>query len=184
MATLVYTDVAGVDRSYALGGEPVTVGRAPDCAIRSDDPRMSRMHARFFLDQGTLWVEDLGSSNGVYVGPQKVQRAPVPVGEVVLVGSLLMRLLPSSGTLPPPVGLHGTLAHLLDLERKARAAVEEERNAFAQRVGELHDELRIMREAQNLLQEEEQTLRSELDQLRRQSAADLESVRLELAKAK
>src|SRR5512143_61727 len=184
MATLVYSDVDGVDRSFALGADPIIVGRAAECAIRSEDPRVSRMHARFFIDQGALWVEDLGSSNGIFVGPNKVQRAPVPVGEIILIGSLMIRLLPASGTLPPPVGLHGTLAQWLEMERKARVTVEEERNAFAQRVGELHDEMRIMKEAQNLLQEEEQTLRTELDQLRRQSVADLEAARLELAKAR
>ena len=141
MATLVYSDVDGVDRSFALGAEPVTVGRSVDCAIRSDDPRVSRVHARFFVDQGALWVEDLGSSNGIFVGPTKVSRAPVPTGEIILIGSLMIRLLPTSGTLPPPVGLHGTLAAWLDMERKARAVVEEERDAFARRVGEIHEQL-------------------------------------------
>jgi pSer/pThr/pTyr-binding forkhead associated (FHA) protein len=184
MATLVYTDVDGVDRSFALGADPVMVGRSSDCAIRSEDPRVSRMHAKFYVDHGQLWVEDLGSSNGIYVGPQKVQRAPVPIGEIVLIGSLMIRLLPVTGTMPPPIGLHGTLAQWLEMERKARAAVEEERNAFAKRVGELHDELRIIREAQHALQDEERTLRTELDELRRRSVADIEAVRLELAKAK
>src|SRR6187401_2390867 len=146
MANLVYTDVDGIDRSFALGMEPVMVGRAADCAIRSEDPRVSRMHARFYLEHGQLWVEDLGSSNGIYVGPQKVQRAPVPSGEIVVIGSLMIRLMPVSGTMPPPVGLHGTLAQWVEMERRSRVAVEEERNAFAVRVGELHDELRIMRE--------------------------------------
>ena len=141
MATLVYSDADGIDRSFALGSDPVMVGRGAECAIRSDDPRVSRIHARFFVDQGALWVEDLGSSNGIYVGPNKVARAPVPTGEIVLIGSLMIRLLPASGTLPPPIGLHGTLAQWLDMERKARATVEEERDAFAQRVGELHQEM-------------------------------------------
>ncbi|HEY0189638.1 MAG TPA: FHA domain-containing protein, partial [Kofleriaceae bacterium] len=141
MATLVYSDVDGVDRSFALGGDPVIVGRGAECQIRSEDPRVSRMHARFFLEQGALWVEDLGSSNGIFVGPNKVARAPVPTGEIILVGSLMIRLLPASGTLPPPVGLHGTLASWLDMERKVRAVVEEERDAFARRVGEMHQQL-------------------------------------------
>ncbi|MBA3460290.1 MAG: FHA domain-containing protein [Deltaproteobacteria bacterium] len=145
MATLVYSDVDGVDRSLALGHEPVTIGRAPECAIRSADPRVSRMHARFYVDQGTLWVEDLGSSNGIFVGANKVQRAPVPTGEIILVGSLMIRLLPASGTLPPPMGLHGTLATWLDLERKNRAAVEDERDAFARRVGELHQQIEFLK---------------------------------------
>ena len=115
MATLVYSDADGVDRSFSLGAEPVMVGRSIECQIRSEDPRVSRMHARFFIEGGTLWVEDLGSANGVYVGASRVQqRAPVPTGEMILVGSLLIRLLPASGTLPPPVGLHATLATWLD----------------------------------------------------------------------
>ncbi len=145
MATLVYSDVDGVDRSFALGTEPVIVGRGPECAIRSRDPRVSRTHARFFLEHGTLWVEDLGSSNGIFIGPNKVQRAPVPTGEIMLIGSLVIRLLPLSGTLPPPVGLHGTLATWLDLERKTRATVEDERDAFAKRVGELHQEIATLK---------------------------------------
>jgi hypothetical protein len=142
MATLVYSDSDGVDRSFSLGGDPVMVGRSMECAIRSDDPRVSRMHARFFLEAGSLWVEDLGSANGIYVGASRVQqRAPVPTGEIILIGSLMIRLLPPGGTLPPPVGLHGTLATWLDQERKARVAVEAERDAFARRVGELHQEI-------------------------------------------
>src|SRR3954453_15157388 len=143
MATLIYSDVDGVDRSFAMGVEPVTVGRSAECAIRSDDPRVSRLHARFYVEQGALWIEDLGSSNGIYVGPNKVQRAPVPTAEIILVGSLMIRLLPASGPLPPPMGLHGTLASWLDLERKNRATVEEERDAFARRVNELHQLLAV-----------------------------------------
>ena len=131
MATLVYSDADGVDRSFAFGNEPITVGRGVECAIRSQDPRVSRVHARFFVEQGTLWVEDLGSSNGIFVGPNKVQRAPVPTGEIILVGSLMIRLLPASGTLPPPMGLHGTLATWLDLERKNRAALRIKYNRWS-----------------------------------------------------
>src|SRR4051812_3916755 len=133
MATLVYSDADGVDRSFSLGADPIMVGRAAECAIRSEDPRVSRNHARFFVDQGSLWVEDLGSANGIYVGPNKVARAAVPVGEIVLIGSIMIRLMAPSGTMPPPMGLHGTLAQWLEMERKARAAIEDERNAFAKR---------------------------------------------------
>src|SRR5215470_13898812 len=174
MATLVYSDADGIDRSFALGIEPVTVGRSAECAIRSDDPRVSRIHARFFVDQGALWVEDLGSSNGIYVGPNKVSRAPVPTGEIVLIGSLMIRLLPPTGTLPPPIGLHGTLATWLEMERKARAAVEEQRDAFVKRVGEMFEEVKVLRDAHAVHEQEQTELRVELDKLRRSSTADLE----------
>jgi len=184
MATLVYSDVDGTDRSFSLGADPILVGRSAECAIRSDDPRVSRQHARFFLEHGALWVEDLGSSNGIYVGPQKVQRAPVPTGEIVLVGSLMIRLLPASGTLPPPIGLHGTLAQWLEMERKARSAVEDERDAFVSRVGQLFEEMKAIRDAQEAQEAEANELRGELEKLQRQSVADLEHARLDIAKAR
>jgi chromosome segregation ATPase len=184
VATLVYSDVDGIDRTFAIGPEPIVVGRGQECAIRSDDPRVSRMHARFYVAEGALWVEDLGSSNGIYVGPNKVTRAPVPTGEIVVIGSLMIRLLPASGTLPPPMGLHGTLAQWLEMERKARAGIEDERDAFAKRVGDLHQELAQVREAVGAHGQDATQVRDELDKLRRQSATEAEQLRLDLAKAR
>lgn len=166
MATLVYSDVDGGERLLSLGADPVTVGRAPECAIRSDDPRVSRVHATFFFEQGTLWVEDMGSANGVYIGLNRIQKAPVPSGEVVMVGSLLIRLLSASGTMPPPVGVHGTLAAWLESERKARAAVETERDAFGKRVNELYDETKQLRDLLSERGTEVATLQTQLDELK------------------
>lgn len=167
MATLVYSDVDGGERLLSLGADPITVGRATECEIRSDDPRVSRVHAKFFFDHGTLWVEDLGSANGVYVGLERVEKAPVPTGELVLIGSLMIRLLSASGTLPPPHGVHGTLAVWLESERKARAAVETERDAFGKRVNELYDEARQLRDVLSVRGTEVAKLQAQLDQLHR-----------------
>ncbi|HRC59099.1 MAG TPA: FHA domain-containing protein, partial [Kofleriaceae bacterium] len=160
MLTLLYSDVDGHERSHEIGPDPVLVGRASDCAIRSEDARVSRHHARFYFEQGALWVEDLGSANGVYLGPNKVQRAIVPAAEVIVVGSLVLRLLPSTGTMPPPIGIHGTLAQWLSLERKNRAKLEEERNAFAQRVGELHRQMALLGDAAQARQRDEALART------------------------
>jgi hypothetical protein len=51
-----------------------TVGRAAENAIVLDDKRVSRHHARFCLEQGHWWVEDLESSNGTFVDGQRVAR--------------------------------------------------------------------------------------------------------------
>lgn len=170
MATLVYSDTDGSERTISLGLEPITVGRAPECAIRSDDPRVSRVHATFFVDAGSLWVEDMGSANGVYIGANRVQRAPVLTGEYVLVGSILIRLLSATGTMPPPSGVHGTLALWLETERKVRAGVEAERDAFGKRVHELFSEAKKLREAMAARAEQSDQLRQELDRLQRAPA--------------
>jgi pSer/pThr/pTyr-binding forkhead associated (FHA) protein len=149
MAVLVYGDAAGADYSVEVGGIPVVIGRSPECAIRSDDPLMSRMHARFYVAQdGNLYVEDLNSANGVYVGPHRVQHTGVPPGELVVVGSLMFRQVGPDGQLMLPPGIVGLLAKWLDIARKERTAMEQERDAYGQRMAELHQELRTVREQQ------------------------------------
>ena len=141
MPTLLYCDVDGVDRTYELGPTPIVIGRATDCAIRSDDPRMSRHHARVFFDGTQCWIEDLGSANGVFVGRDRVSQAVVPPGEVALVGSILVQIVGAQGALPPTAGVHAQLSHWLAMERKTRASIEEERTALARRIGELIGEM-------------------------------------------
>ena len=45
----------------------LTVGRAETCDIVLDDPLVSRQHARIYVHASDVYVEDLGSANGVYV---------------------------------------------------------------------------------------------------------------------
>ena len=66
-------------QSVPLGDEPILLGRGTDAAIRLDDDYVSTRHARFATNGEEWFVEDLGSTNGTYVGSQRVS-APVPVG--------------------------------------------------------------------------------------------------------
>ena len=171
MVPLAYVDSDGIERSYTVGKEPVIIGREAGCAIQSNDGLVSRKHAMLYIGEGgMLFVEDLGSANGVFVGPNRVTVAPIPMGAVVVIGSLRVRRLaaapgrsqppapvqdimarkPTYAVLPPipaaasPVpgaDVHAMLSHLLDVERKARLAVEDERDAYGARVGQLHAEL-------------------------------------------
>src|SRR4051812_23137427 len=93
MPKLVYHDSDGVDKVINLGAEPLLIGRASECKIQTQDAMVSRRHARIVWE-GNYWIEDLGSSNGVYVGNEKVQRAPFRPGDTVTCGSLVLRLLP------------------------------------------------------------------------------------------
>lgn len=151
-----------------------------ECQIRSEDPRVSRLHARLIVEGGDLWIEDLGSANGVFVGPHKVARAQVPNAEVIIIGSLMLRLLASDGTLPPPLGVHGTLAHWLIMERRARVSVEAERDAFASRVGELHADIRALVTAAQSSQEHNETA-SKLEAALAQSAALQNELQVQVA---
>jgi pSer/pThr/pTyr-binding forkhead associated (FHA) protein len=77
-------------RSYPLTQE-VTVGRAAGCQVTIDDTYASQLHARVFLREGQVYVEDLGSTNGTYLnrrkvtGPMQVQRGDkLQIGNTVL----------------------------------------------------------------------------------------------------
>ncbi len=84
------------------GGEPeelsrhvippaVVIGRGSG-DIQLDDVFLSSPHARFYCEDGKLRVEDLGSTNGVFIrlrGPR-----PLVIGDVFTVGRQLLRLDP------------------------------------------------------------------------------------------
>ena len=73
-----------------VGGTPVVIGRATDCQIVTQDGLVSRRHARVVYD-GLYWIEDLGSSNGVYVGSERVQRRELKAGDTFRCGALQVR---------------------------------------------------------------------------------------------
>jgi pSer/pThr/pTyr-binding forkhead associated (FHA) protein len=66
-------------QSVPLGDDPILLGRGTDAAIRLDDDYVSTRHARFATNGEQWFVEDLGSTNGTYVGSQRVS-TPVPIG--------------------------------------------------------------------------------------------------------
>ena len=66
--------------------DPVTIGRNRASSIKLNLPSVSRQHAKIFYEGGTLWVEDLGSSNGTFINKEQVHRARVHSGDIVQCG--------------------------------------------------------------------------------------------------
>jgi hypothetical protein len=102
MPKLVYHDSDGVDKTLTLSNAPVSIGRASDCEVRTHDAMVSRKHACITWDGSGYFIEDLGSSNGVFLGSEKVQRAAFRPGDVVTCGSLVLRMLPVAVREPAP----------------------------------------------------------------------------------
>ena len=64
-----------------------TIGRSGGCDIVLDSARMSRRHARLFLDPFDRWIiEDLGSTRGTLVNGRPVEVHALLPGEVVTMG--------------------------------------------------------------------------------------------------
>jgi len=88
---LLWRDAQGIEGSLDLTSAEIKVGRAMDCAIRTDDAMVSRHHARIFWGGGGYVLEDLSSANGVYFQEQRVQSHLFKHGDAVRCGSLWLR---------------------------------------------------------------------------------------------
>ncbi len=51
----------------------VTVGRADEAGAPIADPSLSRVHARIFREGDSYFVEDAGSTNGTFVGDERIE---------------------------------------------------------------------------------------------------------------
>src|SRR5688572_9171571 len=77
--------------AIALGGERL-LGRkgAGPTAIEIDDRRISRQHARLRPKGARCEVEDLGSTNGVFVGGERIARAELGPMDIVRFGDTVV----------------------------------------------------------------------------------------------
>jgi FHA domain len=79
-------------QAYDLADE-VTLGRAAGCAVRVDDAYTSSIHARLYRRNGTLWVEDLGSTNGTWVNAERIGTAvKLGKGDLLQVGGTVFEV--------------------------------------------------------------------------------------------
>lgn len=160
VSRLLWRDAQGIEGSVELRAGEILVGRAMECAIRSEDAMVSRHHARVVLVNGQYVVEDMGSSNGVFYQEQRVMRHALRHGDAIRCGSLWLRFVeetaqprPDRPGDPPadpraggsgaiPVGVHGdrTPGPL-----GQSPTDPEEVPRLRRRVDQLRSELRIVR---------------------------------------
>jgi len=88
---LAVTEGPNAGQTLLLDGEPIVIGRGPEAALRLDDDYVSTRHARIATNGEQWFVEDLGSTNGTYLGSQRVTSptaidvgAPVRFGKTVI----------------------------------------------------------------------------------------------------
>jgi hypothetical protein len=93
VARLLWRDAQGIEGSLDLSSAEIRIGRAMDCAIRTDDAMVSRHHSRVFWGGGGYILEDLSSANGVYFQEQRVQSHLFKHGDAVRCGSLWLRFV-------------------------------------------------------------------------------------------
>ncbi len=90
---VVIVDGPSAGFSISLDEVPILVGRGPDAGIRLDDDYVSTRHARIGRSEDTWYVEDLGSTNGTYIGTHRLTQATaIQLGSKVRVGKTTLEL--------------------------------------------------------------------------------------------
>ena len=91
--TLTVTAGSLVGTTVSLKETGVLLGRNPECTLVLDDDFASGRHARIFRRDAGWFVEDLGSTNGTFLGSAKLTQAmPVEVGSTLRIGKTVFEL--------------------------------------------------------------------------------------------
>jgi pSer/pThr/pTyr-binding forkhead associated (FHA) protein len=90
---VVVVDGANAGETVSLDDAPILIGRGTDAAIRLDDDYVSTRHARIASSGDQWFVEDLGSTNGTYIGAHRLtQPTTLQLGSTVRIGKTTLEL--------------------------------------------------------------------------------------------
>ncbi|MBW2610203.1 MAG: FHA domain-containing protein [Deltaproteobacteria bacterium] len=73
-----------------LGEEEFLIGRIPECDIQLMVENVSREHARIIYRNEEYQIEDLGSTNGIYVNGIKVEKCILRSNDLIEIGGVKM----------------------------------------------------------------------------------------------
>lgn len=104
--------------------ETTTIGRGSDNSISLADPTISRSHAKVSFLDGSWVIEDLGSSNGIMFGDERVENMVLKPGDNFKIGAVTFQFIAKE------VGQKSEQA--LDTLEILSARIEEEGLSFGQ----------------------------------------------------
>jgi pSer/pThr/pTyr-binding forkhead associated (FHA) protein len=88
----------------AVGEREVRIGRLPDNTLVIDNPAVSGHHARVSKVDDKFVIEDLQSTNGIFINERRVTRQVLTDGDVVLVGKHTLVFTAAGGGEASPAG--------------------------------------------------------------------------------
>ena len=84
--------IAGDGRNFAVGEQPLIIGRSPDVAVVINDSNVSRRHAEVWRTSEGVAIRDLQSTNGTYVNGHRITAVSLSPRDDVTVGTLHFRI--------------------------------------------------------------------------------------------
>ena len=93
MPNLVVSLAGKPQATHAITRPCTRIGRSDGNDIVLDRPTVSSAHALLIVSGDRLTIEDLGSSNGTYVGHRRIARADLEDGSTVTIGDCTLKLV-------------------------------------------------------------------------------------------
>lgn len=101
-------------------GQSKTLGRERHADVTVDDPSLSRLHARIGMDhEGQISIDDLGSTNGIFINGVEQLSAYLVLGDVVRFGRIEYVV---SNSVEPELAAEAPVASQTILRRVAMSA--------------------------------------------------------------
>ncbi|GAB4110188.1 MAG: hypothetical protein OHK0013_46020 [Sandaracinaceae bacterium] len=92
-ARLVMVSPPAPGAEFALTRPRLRIGRAEDLEIWVNHRSISREHAELAVDNGSVVIRDLGSSNGVRINGVETKQGPLRPGDVIELGQVRFRMV-------------------------------------------------------------------------------------------
>ncbi len=90
---VLITEGANAGEAFSLEQAPLLIGRGTDATIRLDDDYVSTRHARIAASGDQWFIEDLGSTNGTYLGASRLtQPTTITLGSQIRIGKTTLEL--------------------------------------------------------------------------------------------
>ena len=80
--------------SVILVRTELTIGRREDNLIVLSEPFASGYHAKLYVKNNNLYIQDLNSTNGVYVNEERIKdKVKLTAGDEIKIGSAIFKVL-------------------------------------------------------------------------------------------
>jgi DNA-binding NtrC family response regulator len=102
-----------VGRAFAMAPAMATVGRHPTNDFVLDDPKISGVHLELRRVNDRVHVRDAGSTNGTWMGRQRIVEAELCAGAEITLGETTLRIDVDDGASPQPMSAGESFGELV-----------------------------------------------------------------------
>jgi len=111
MAKLVIQNQGMTGRACELHTDRTTIGRVEDNTFQIADPSVSSHHCEVHLRGSDIFIRDLNSTNGSFIGGNKIEESVLKPGQILRLGQVELKLevegaaptAPAPGSTPAPM---------------------------------------------------------------------------------